>query len=783
MTVTQARIKATLADERQRRSASFVDGYMPPDELVVDPSLSFNSEYDGDIDPVSYEVLRSKLWNVNWDHQETIRRVSGSQVVVFGFDFNTTIQTEEGAGVCFGPGNLFFGGCADLVVKWTLEHRSMNVGIHEGDVFLQDDPWIGTNHQMDAAVYAPVFWEGGLFAWVYNVIHQRELGGIEPGGFTQQARDVFSEATFFPPMKLVDAGKIREDVVDAWVRRSRLAGLMTLELRSQIAGVELARERLLDMVRRYGAPQVKGAMRKMIATTSSVVAERLRKLPDGEWTDTRYAAGAVVGDLRPYKFSLSVRKSGDKLIYSNRGTDPSVGSFNITAGVLRAAITNSLLTFLCYDQYLCSAGLLERVEFDFEPGTITASRHPAAVSTSIGLVVAIVQGQHVNMKMLSTHPETAHQTFGASACATLIYNHTFGIDQYGNRTANFPMDGIVGGLGAFPWRDGLEHGGTMSSTMNPVGSAEAMEREIPFLFLYRREAVDSGGHGQWRGGACLVSAMVGHGSPEHYISSGGLAQSVTQGIGVLGGWPAAGGTMWRAEDCEVRDWLDRGRIPSTPELLREMAPGGELAPPKVFDNRLTEHDVFEVLPNPGAGYGDPVLRAPDLVAEDVREGKVTMKDARDIYGVLLSDSGDASPDTAAERQVLLGRRLERARPPRVPRQGTLASITGKALATVAFGPGSDGEPCLGCASCHCQLAALDANYRLGTSWLEIAATDLGTRFTDPLTQVGTELVWRSFLCPGCGVALDGEFCRPEDEPAWDVRLDVEAARNLMTKGV
>lgn len=764
--------KSALADERKRRTDSFVNGYMPGDDLVVDPSLRFHSEFERDIDPVSYEVLRSKLWNVNWDHQETIRRVSGSQVVVFGFDFNTTIQTEEGAGVCFGPGNLFFGGCADLVIKWTLEHRSMNVGIREGDVFVQDDPWIGTNHQMDTAVYAPVFWEGGLFAWVYNVIHQRELGGVEPGGFTQQARDVFSEPTCFPPMKLVENGVIREDVVDAWTRRSRLSGLMTLELRSQIAGVEIARERLLDMVRRYGAPQVKGAMRKMIATTSSVVADRLRQLPDGEWSDTRYAAGAVVGDLKPYRFTLTVRKQGDKLIYSNRGTDPSVGSFNITAGVLRATITNSLLTFLCYDQYLCAAGLLERVEFDFEPGTITAASHPSAVSTSIGLVIAIVQAQHVNMKMLSTNESTARQTFATSACATLIYNHTFGIDQYGNPTANFPMDGIVGGLGAFPWRDGLEHGGTMSSTMNPVGSVEAIEREIPFLFLYRKEAADSGGHGQWRGGACLISAMVGHRSPEHYISSGGLVQSVTQGIGVLGGWPATGGTMWRAQDCAVRDWFAAGRVPSSPQLLREMAPEGELAPPKVFDNRLFSSDVFEVMPNPGAGYGDPVLRRPELVVEDIAEGKVTRQHARQIYGIVVNERGALSAQqTESEREALRTRRLASAEPPPQRCEGRIDSVVGHALATVCFGYGPDHEPCLSCAGCGQLLAPLDGNYRLGTAWLSIAPTALGTHFVDPSEQTGAELVWRAYLCPSCGVALDGQLCRPDDDAFQDVRID------------
>ncbi len=269
-----------------------------------------------------------------------------------------------------------------------------------------------------------------------------------------------------------------------------------------------------------------------------------------------------------------MKKEGGRLTYSNAGTDPSVGSFNITAGVLRACITNSLLTFLCYDQYLCAAGLLEQVDFDFERGTITAAHHPAAVSTSLGLVVALVQAQYLNAKMLSTDAETARHTFGVSGCSTLIYNHTFGIDQYGTPTANFPLDGIVGGLGAFPWRDGLDHGGTMSSTMNPVGSVESMEREVPMLYLYRREASDSGGHGRWRGGACIVSAMVGHRSPEHFISSGGLAQSVTQGVGLLGGWPGTGGAMWRAEDCDIRGWLESGARPRNPGRAARDGPGG-----------------------------------------------------------------------------------------------------------------------------------------------------------------------------------------------------------------
>ena len=166
----------------------------------------------------------------------TIRRISGSGVTVYAYDYSVSIQTEDGEGVVFGPGILFFAGCADLVVKWTLEHRSGNVGIEPGDVFAQCDPWVGTNHQMDAAVYAPIFVDGRLFCWIYNCVHQQEVGGVEPGGFVQQARDTFWEATAFPPLKLIENGVWREDVVDAWIRRSRLPQLNHLELKSQVAG-------------------------------------------------------------------------------------------------------------------------------------------------------------------------------------------------------------------------------------------------------------------------------------------------------------------------------------------------------------------------------------------------------------------------------------------------------------------------------------------------------------------------------------------------------------------
>jgi len=760
-----------LKDEQARRWSSLNRGYIPPEQLIVDARLKFHSEYDEAIDPITYEVLRSKFWNLNWDHQETIRRTAGSLVVVQGYDFNSCIQTELGEGVVFGPGNLFFAGCADVVVQWTLEHRSGNVGINEGDIFIQDDPWIGTNHAMDTAVYIPVFVDDKLFAWVYNVAHERELGGIEPGGFVQSARDVYSESTFWPPVKIGENHLVREDLLDAWVRRSRIPGMMAVELKAQVAGVTMARKRLLEMVERYGAATVKGGMRRMISDTAEAVGRRLRDIPDGVWRDVRYVAGSHPDDKNLYKLCMTMTKTDDRLVISNEGTSSSVGSFNITAGTLRACMTSPLLLFLAWDQQLCGAGVLKQLDFVFQDDAINSAHHPAAVSTSLGLGMSLVQAQYLSGKMISASESARSHVFAASGLHTLIYNHTFGLDRDGKAFAHFPFDGTVGGVGAFSDRDGVHHGGGAFSMINPVGSVEAYEQEIPFLYLYRREIPESGGHGRHRGGATFVSAWTGHGSDEVYISSGGLFTSVTQGVGLLGGYPSSGGTMWHATDTGILELLRDGKAPRNSAEVREMAPEGAPPPPKKFDNRLRPGDLFEVMPQPGAGYGDPLDRPLGLVQVDLDEDRLVLGDAQSIYGVVVSDGivdVEASSLSRAQRRA---DRLANSRPPRRPLGSTGHSPGRLVLETVALSESeAHGGKIMVCAACGHGLGLSDEGYREGCAEHEILMRDLGPLFLDPATQTGVDLVFRAYLCPGCGAALDGEICQPDDEPLWDVRV-------------
>jgi N-methylhydantoinase B len=587
---------------------------------------------------------------------------------------------------------------------------------------------------------------------------------MEPGGFVQSAKDVYAEPIFWPPVKISENGRVREDLLDAWVRRSRLPGLMTVEVKAQLAGVNMAQKRLLELVERYGAPVVKGVMQRMISDTA--------RIPDGTWRDERYVGGASPDDKKLYRLCLEFKKTGDRLFVTNKGTDAAAGSFNITAGTLRACILSPLLLFLAYDQYLCGAGVLRQLSFEFEVGAINSAQHQSAVSSSLGLVMSLVQAQYVAAKMLSTSQETKEHVFGASGLHTMLTNHMFGRDRNGKEFAHFPFDGTVGAIGAFSHRDGIDHGGGAFSPINPVGSVELYEQEIPLMYLYRRELPRSGGHGQWRGGATFVTAWVGHKAEELYVSSGGLFASVTQGAGLLGGHPSSGGTMWHATGTTIVESLKNRWFPGGPAELRSLCPNGGPPKAKKFDNVLGETDIFEVMPQPGAGYGDPLLREASRVLDDVRRGRLSVEDAQSIYGIVADESGKVpdEQEVAAGHRHLVDARLAASRGPRAPMEGTGRPNGQRGLDTVAVADGNGNGDMFCCAFCGWLLGPIGEGYRSGCSEMEIALADLGPIFMDPRQETGEDLVFRQYLCPACGIALDGEVCRRGDGVWCDVRL-------------
>ena len=254
--------------------------YVPPKELRISPKLKLHRDWTRDIDPVTYEVIRHNLWQINEEHGATIQRLSGSPVAMYALDLNPSLLTEDAEFVYFGPYMQYMSGVTDTQVKWTLEFRSDNPGINEGDMFLANDPWVGAAHQQDVMLLCPVFWEGELFCWVTNCLHQYDIGGITPGSFCPSAESAYDEGIMLPPIKIIERGEVRRDIEAVYLRASRKPQLVALDFRAQIAGNSTARDRVLELIRRYGAATVKGVMKQIIDNSEKAYLEKMKRVPD-----------------------------------------------------------------------------------------------------------------------------------------------------------------------------------------------------------------------------------------------------------------------------------------------------------------------------------------------------------------------------------------------------------------------------------------------------------------------------------------------------------------------
>jgi N-methylhydantoinase B len=190
------------------------DAYVPSPDFGsrIADTVRLHVDAAEDLDHVTYEVIRHNLWMVNLEHGETMTRLSGSPSANIAQDFNPVILLEDGEELFFGPYIQHAAAACGSAVKWVLENRGENPGIADGDVFIENDPWIGCNHQIDVGIVAPVFHGEELFCWVASTLHVYDLGGSTPGSFCPDALDAFSEPAPIPPTKIVEAGVLRRDL-------------------------------------------------------------------------------------------------------------------------------------------------------------------------------------------------------------------------------------------------------------------------------------------------------------------------------------------------------------------------------------------------------------------------------------------------------------------------------------------------------------------------------------------------------------------------------------------
>ena len=733
-------------------------GYVPPKQLRISGKLKLHRSFEKKIDPVTFEVIRHALWNVNEEHGATIQRLSGSPVAMYALDLNPSILTEDAEFVYFGPYMQYMSGVTDTQVKWTLENRSANPGIRDGDMFLANDPWVGAAHQMDVMLLCPVFWKGELFCWVTNCLHQYDIGGITPGSFCPSARDAFDEGILLPPIKIIENDEIRKDIEDVYLRSSRKPSAVALDFRAQLAGNTTAKQRVLQLIEKYGPGVVKGVMKKILSDGEDAFLKKLALLPDGIWRDRTYVECCRPGDRQVHRVMLTLKKIKNRLIFENEGTAPQAGGINATYSGWRGAIMVALNELMCWEQYYAVGGALRHVDFNPTPGTLNCADFPASVSTAPVqcMEISLYPAYNVLSKMLYCDPKLRRDVMcigGTSQWPATIFR---GIDQWGERYGYILVDPIGGAIGAFSHADGISTGGQARTPICKLPNVEHTEQSFPVLFLYRKEIRDSGGAGKFRGGLSAESCFIPHGTDRITHDTLSSGNAVPTSTGMMGGYPGAVNRYRFLKDSDIQKRFSDSRLVND---IDELEGTPETLQLRQQDFSQHQSDVYAVLWSAAGGFGDPLERDPAKVAADVDNGDVSEKAALEIYGVVLGDERG----TGRRRAEIRARRIhDRSAPPR--------KLEGKPLLLATEGLAIHANRRFGCAKCGADLGPVSHNYKdycvRNDLPIEAANPIVGDpkRFIDPTPQ------FRQFCCPGCGLAIENEVAVADDPPLRDVEI-------------
>ena len=609
-----------------------------------------------ELDPLTYEVIRHRLTSITEEMGEALKRMSGSVVVTDCNDFDAAIMDEVGDVVQVGLYNTELAASLDMAASWTLRHRAARPGIGPGDMFLCNDPWVGGGlHQNDVSLFAPLFVDGELFAWTGAVAHQVDLGGVSPGSWSVGATDVFWESVPTPPVKIVEGGQIRDDIEDVYLRRSRVPKLVALDLRAKIGANNVAHERIRTLCHKYGAATVKAVMRRTMDDAETRLRAKLRELPDGSWTSVAHQDSARAGDRGIYKITLTLTKTGERLIFDFTGSDPQVdGLINCTYAGLRGGIMPVILTMLCGDIPWALGGIYRCVEIVSEPGTINNCTFPAGIGkASVASAWATTNvATECLAGLLDAHPEHRKRLMSV-CCGTWDFTLLAGVDQRGGGFVTMLCDSMAGGLGARSDSDGVDTGGLACIPMGRVADVEMNEFAFPMLYLWRREEADSGGPGRFRGGVGASSCFIPYDSPlggvHLVVSAPGKALPLAAGL--AGGMPAGTQHDVLLRGTTVRAGFTEGRIPTSLEEL-----GGEPdLLPSHHETDLGPDDVYFTHWQGGGGYGDPLRRDPTAVARDVVAHKVSRAGAEEVYGVVLDEHQEADEEATGRRRTALRR--------------------------------------------------------------------------------------------------------------------------------
>lgn len=532
------------------------------------------------MDRITLDVIGAGLLSIAEEMGEALIKSSYSSNIKERQDCSTAIFDARGEVIAQAEHIPMHLGSLLGVVQEILARYPASA-LAPGDVFISNDPYTGGGtHLPDINLISPVFADGALFGFVANIAHHADRSA-------DRIRTIWDEGLRITPIRLAEAGRIREDVMELLLANFALPDQRRGDFRAQIAANRLGERRLAELIGRYGALTVRAACEASLAYGERKIRAAIASLPDGVW---RYADAMDDDGVTPNPIAIvvTITKRGAALALDFSGSGPQcAGDINVVYFALLATVYYALKAVL--DPTIpANGGFYRAITVTAPEGSIVNARPPAPVAWRTQTCQRIAD---VVLGALAQVVPGRVPAAGNGANCAMVFS---GTDPSTGKLYVY-LETLAGGAGATETGDGLDavqvH---VTNTSNlPV---EALESEYPLLVSEYALVEGSGGAGRHRGGLGLRRTIEVLGHEARFLGTTERARLAPWGL--CGGQPGG----------RARLVLDPGG-PDEREL-----------PPKVWGYPLKPGDRVSI-ETPGAGgYGPPEERALAQRQEDERDG-------------------------------------------------------------------------------------------------------------------------------------------------------------------
>jgi N-methylhydantoinase B len=571
-------------------------------------------------DPFTTEIIKDSLVAIGDEMFVALQRTSKSTIIYEVLDFASGLTDARGQLITQGNGVTGFLGTLTFAAQSTLEKFGPE-GLHPGDVVITNDPYSGGGtHLSDVSLVVPIFYDDELIAFSASKAHWTEVGGKDPGSWTTDATEVFQEGLQFPCVKLYDAGRPVNGLIDVIEANVRLPDMTLGDMHAQAAALRLGERRFQELCDKYGVRTVLESIEALLDYGERMTRLELSKLPPGTYEAEDWIDDDGIGN-GPFKVCVKVTITEDDFVCDFTGTHAQVpGPVNCTVTGLHSGV-RTMLKAITSPSIPVNEGCFRPLRVVCPPGTIFTAERPAPVSTyweTMNYVTDLVW-----RALAPIVPERLTAGHFLSVCGVVVAGtHPETGELF------LLVEPQAGGWGAGAGKDG-ESGlmcvGDGETYVIPIEVAETRYG----IVVDRYELDPAGaGAGRRRGGRGCIRDYRAAVDEVTLTATFGRHKYVPWGI-------------------------DGGHPGSRNEVLIFHEDGREVVLGKCARYPLRRGEVARLVTGTGGGWGSPLERPVKAVVEDVRDGYVTVDQAERDYGVVVD------PDSFEVVRVADARRVKR----------------------------------------------------------------------------------------------------------------------------